>query len=155
VGKAGKVTYLLDTNHWSYVQEKQPAVLRHIQGMSDEDTLYMSVVTQAELLGGVELVDDTRRRAKLYTVYREAVEMATEVLPVTSDVAVQFARVYASLRRKGRPIDTNDMWIAATAMAHSLIVVSNDAHFAYIDGLAVEDWTISQTNTAGREDAQE
>lgn len=47
-----------------------------------------------------------------------------------------YATVYRNLRRKGRPIPTNDMWIAATALQHGLAVFSFDSHFQHIDGLA-------------------
>lgn len=72
---------------------------------------------------------------------QQAVLSATEILPVDQRVAERFAEVYAMLRRKGRPIETNDMWIAATALADGLIVVSSDQHFRFVDGLQVEDWT--------------
>jgi predicted nucleic acid-binding protein len=35
---------------------------------------------------------------------------------------------------------TNDMWIAATALAHDCIVVGSDAHFLFVDGLNLENW---------------
>ena len=43
----------------------------------------------------------------------------------------------APLRRLGRPIPTNDMWIAATALQHGLAVFSNDGHFRAVPGLHV------------------
>jgi predicted nucleic acid-binding protein len=54
------VNYLLDTNHWSYLQRREARVVRHIQSLSDTATLYMPVVAQAELLAGVELVVSER-----------------------------------------------------------------------------------------------
>jgi len=135
------VRYLLDTNHWSYVQERNPAVIAHVSGLPDDAELFMSVVSQAELLGGIELVAGERRRRELSGLYREAVEAATDLLPIASEEARHFARIYAELRRRGKAIDTNDMWIAATARAHRLTVVSNDQHFQYVDGIEVEDWS--------------
>jgi tRNA(fMet)-specific endonuclease VapC len=67
--------------------------------------------------------------------------MAADILPITSEVAEQFAHIFANLRRKGRPIDTNDIWIAAIARVHNLVVVTNDEHFQYVEGLGVEDWS--------------
>jgi tRNA(fMet)-specific endonuclease VapC len=135
--------YLLDTNHWSYIQERHPQVIARLQSLPDEASLVMSVVSQAELLGGIELVRGQRRRQELLVLYREVIATVTEILPITSEEAKEFAKIFASLRRKGRPIETNDIWIAATARVHNLILVSNERHFHYIDGLQVEDWTIS------------
>jgi len=100
----------------------------------------MSVATQAELLSGVELLESGRRRRELLGVYRESIETAAEILLITSDIAEEFARILASLRRAGRPIDTNDMWIAATAQVHDLTVVTSDSHFRFVQGLRIEDW---------------
>ena len=54
------------------------------------------------------------------------------------------ARLYGNishlLRQKGRPIPTNDMWIAAIAMQHGLTLVTRDVHFSHIDGLLLKTW---------------
>lgn len=133
--------YLLDTNHWSYIQEKRPVVLARLRQLPPEPRFFMSVATQAELLGGIELLEEGRRRLELVGLYRESVGMARRVLGINSRIAEEFARIMASLRRAGRPIETNDMWIAATARVYDLTVASSDAHFRFVPGLRVEDWT--------------
>ena len=50
--------------------------------------------------------------------------------PVTAD---RYSRIMASLRAKGRPIPTNDVWIAAHAMETGADLVSADSHFGHID----------------------
>ena len=45
-----------------------------------------------------------------------------------------------TLRSKGRPIPENDLWIAASALRHSLDLVTRDHHFEEIDGLTVKEW---------------
>ena len=50
--------------------------------------------------------------------------------PVTAD---RYSRILASLREKGRPIPTNDVWIAAHAMETGADLVSADSHFGHID----------------------
>jgi len=135
------VNYLLDTNHWSYLQRREAIVVNHIQSLPDEATLYMPVVAQAELLAGVELAVSEPRKQELRTLYIQVITMAADILPITSEVAEQFAHIFANLRRKGRPIDTNDIWIAAIARVHNLVVVTNDEHFQYVEGLQVENWS--------------
>ena len=135
------MNYLLDTNYWSYLQRREGRVVRHIQSLPDAATLYMPVVAQAESLAGVELAVSEPRQQELRTLYARVITVAAAILPITSKVAEQFARIFANLRRKGRPIDTNDIWIAAIARVHNLIVVTNDEHFQYVEGLQVEDWS--------------
>jgi len=135
------VNYLLDTNHWTYLQSRHPVVLAHIQRLPEEATLYMPVIAQAELLAGVELATSKRHRQKLLTLYQQVIAEATDILFITTEVAQQFAKIFADLRRRGRPIDTNDIWIAAIALVHDLTVVTSDEHFGYVRGLRVEDWT--------------
>jgi tRNA(fMet)-specific endonuclease VapC len=57
------------------------------------------------------------------------------MLTIDRDTAEHYAAVYAHLRRKGRPIPTNDLWIAASALQHGMALLGQDSHFADIDGL--------------------
>lgn len=56
-------------------------------------------------------------------------------LSIDYETATYYAQVYQNLKKKGRPIPTNDMWIAATALQHNFAVFSYDKHFEAIDGL--------------------
>ena len=56
-------------------------------------------------------------------------------MPVTAQTADSYALVYSGLRRKGQPIPTNDLWIAASALEHGAALLTRDAHFTQIDGL--------------------
>ena len=51
-----------------------------------------------------------------------------------------YSGIYLALRKKGCPIPTNDIWIAAVAMQNGLAVFTKDNHFSNIDGLIVEIW---------------
>jgi predicted nucleic acid-binding protein len=53
-----------------------------------------------------------------------------------------YATVKLNRQRKGLALDENDLWIAATALALSAVLVSRDSDFQHIDGLTVEDWTV-------------
>jgi tRNA(fMet)-specific endonuclease VapC len=48
--------------------------------------------------------------------------------------------IKASLRRKGKPIPENDIWIAAIALQHDLIGATRNIHFNEVDGLSTERW---------------
>ena len=96
---------------------------------------FVSVVTLAELQAGVlaaKRTDDRARRLRTL----EAVT-ALEPLPVTPDVAGQWARVRVRLAETGRRVPVNDLWIAAIAVAHDLPVVTQDADFDPLDELGL------------------
>ena len=135
--------YLLDTNHWSYLQRNHPDVLASIQKLPEDATIYMPVIAQAELLVGVELAVSESHKQRLRDLYEQLIIEITEIVHINSQVAEQYAFIFTELRRKGRPIPTNDIWIAAIAKAHNMILVTNDEHFQYVDGLGIEDWTKS------------
>lgn len=66
----------------------------------------------------------------LETLIRESV-----VLLVDEKTADAYAQVRGELRRKGRPIPENDIWIAALARQHHQPVVTRDGHFDYVSDL--------------------
>lgn len=57
------------------------------------------------------------------------------VLPVGEVTAELYASVFAALGRKGQPIPTNDLWVAATALEHAFGLFTFDNHFRAVDGL--------------------
>ena len=58
-----------------------------------------------------------------------------KVVASTAATADLYALVYAALRLKGKPIPTNDLWIAASSLEHGAALLTIDAHFQSIDGL--------------------
>ena len=65
---------------------------------------------------------------------------ATVVRPCDVETAREYGRIKDPLRRKGRPLPENDIWIAATALRHGLALATRDAHFQTVDGLVTESW---------------
>lgn len=94
----------------------------------------VSIVTLAELrLGVLAAPDDDSRAQRLDTLSR--VE-ALEPLVIDRDVAGAWARLRLALRDAGRRMPLNDSWIAATALAHRMPVVSQDGDY---DGVPLID----------------
>lgn len=132
--------YLLDTDHLSYVQEGHPKVVQRLTALSAGDRVFTSVVGVAELLRGVYLLPQGRRRRELLALYQQVLGQMEEVLPITWPVAEKFAEIEVKLRRKGKPIPVNDVWVAALALVRGAVLVTNDEHFAHIEGLTIENW---------------
>jgi tRNA(fMet)-specific endonuclease VapC len=62
------------------------------------------------------------------------------VLGCNPGTARWYGEIKNALRLKGRSIPENDLWIAAIALEHDLVIATRDAHFGEIDNLKVEMW---------------
>jgi tRNA(fMet)-specific endonuclease VapC len=72
----------------------------------------------------------------------EALIERHELIGVTGEVARAYARIRADLERRGTTIGENDLWIAATALAHdATLVTNNTAEFSRVPELKIEDWS--------------
>jgi len=63
-----------------------------------------------------------------------------EVLSCGVETAQHYGVIKSNLRKKGRPIPENDIWIAATVQQYGLTLVPRDIHFQVIEDLAIERW---------------
>ena len=57
------------------------------------------------------------------------------VIQIDEETAEFYARIYWDLKRNGKPVPANDLWVAASAMRHGLALFTYDEHFGNIDGL--------------------
>ena len=125
------MTILLDTNAYS-------ALLRGHDEVADRvrraERVVFSTVVAGELLLGFRL--GTRLKKNMAELDAFLENPYVSLVPVTLTTADRFARIAAALRSKGRPIPTNDIWIAAHAMEAGAELLSFDAHFGAVDGLA-------------------
>jgi len=60
------------------------------------------------------------------------------VVPLRTETARNYARTCLALKRKGRPIPMNDVWIAAQCLEYDWVLVTDDRDFDYVDGLLLE-----------------
>jgi len=65
---------------------------------------------------------------------------AIAVLTLDHDSASEFGKIKQYLQTRGHPIPDHDVWIAALARQHSLVVVTRDAHFKEVDNLLLATW---------------
>jgi len=121
---------LLDTNAYTAFMLGATEV---VDVVAHADRLYLNSIVLGELLGG--FAAGTREPKNRAELARFLDSPRVEVLPITADTADSYALIYAGLRRRGHPIPTNDLWIAASAMEHGAALLTRDAHFSHIDGL--------------------
>lgn len=100
------------------------------------EQIAVSVITAAELeLGVLRASNPDARAARLSTLSR--VQATYSLLPIDPEVASCFARIAAGELSKGRRLRRHDTWIAATAMRHGAVVITQDADFSSFDDVAV------------------
>ncbi|MBN3892078.1 MAG: type II toxin-antitoxin system VapC family toxin [Nostoc sp. JL31] len=96
----------------------------------------LPTVVVGELLFGAE---NSTRPFQNLPRYLEFIE-ACVVLPLSRETAAVYAKIPLELKRKGRPIPMNDVWIAAQCLEQGWILVTDDTDFDYVDGLMLERW---------------
>lgn len=130
--------YLLDTNICIFIIKNKPAVVRERFDGLRSGEVGLSAVTEAELLHGVY------KSARLDHNLAAVLDFASQlvVVPFDSQVTDAYGRIRAGLEQLGQPIGPMDFQIAATAVAHGLILVTNNTReFVRVPGLKIEDWT--------------
>jgi len=138
------VNFLLDTNAVSeWVKPRpNPGLIRWMES-ADEDRLFLSVITLAELHYGVERMPAGVRRTRVERWLRLEVPLRFEkrVLPVSEEIAVVWGRAVALSESAGRPMSVMDAFLAATAQVHDLTLVTRNVdHFRVLKAV-LSPWT--------------
>ena len=124
---------LLDSNAYSLLMRGHEQVVELVRR---SENVLLSAVVVGELMYGFRWGARFDRNASDLRSFLDSPYVSfVPVGPITAD---RYSRIAASLRAKGRPIPTNDIWIAAQVMETGAELVSTDQHFTQIDGIA---WT--------------
>jgi len=128
--------YLLDTNTLIYFFKNQGNVAAQLLTTAPEQVA-ISTITLFEIETGLaKSTDPAKRRAQLGGLLE-----VIQLLPFDQTAARQAASIRAELEKKGLPIGPHDTLIAATALAHSAILVTHNVReFARVPDLKVIDW---------------
>ncbi len=132
------MAWFLDTNACiMHLRGRHPQLTQR-WGQHRAEDLAIPLTVYAELLVGAEKSGQPER------VLREIERLleAHEIVELTEEVAEHYARIRADLEARGAVIGGNDLWIAATALAHgATLVTNNTGEFSRVTGLTIEDWT--------------
>lgn len=121
---------LIDTNAYAAIAKGREDALNLV---CHANSLYISIVSIGELYSG--FVSGTKENENRQLLERFLHTSGVRVLPVVDGTAEAYGMVYKATQAAGRPIPTNDIWIAAAAIQHSLLLFTYDRHFAAIPGL--------------------
>lgn len=132
---------LLDTNVISELMRLKPDenVVAWLDRQKSE-TVWICSITQAEILAGLALMPEGKRKHGLMDVAAAMFDedFANRCLPFDSDTANHYANIVSERTRQGRPISVEDAQIASIAKANRLsLATRNGKDFANIEGLSV------------------
>ncbi len=123
---------LIDTNIYVAFKRNDSRVIELLQ---QADSIAVNTVVLGELFAGFKGgIRETLNRKEL-DQFLDSTRVELLVLDETS--ADFFALVFNNLKQIGRPVPTNDIWIAASAMQYGRTLVTLDSHFSYIAGLSL------------------
>jgi len=123
-----ETSFLIDLEREHHRGTPGPAVA--FLEANEDARLYLPFVVAGELAAGTSLADRSRWEAFLAPFY---------VLASSPEVCWEYGRAYRYLQDNGRLIGGNDLWIAATALAYRMPVVTRNVdHYRRVPGLEVE-----------------
>ena len=121
---------LLDTNAYTAFKRNQTETVTIIGNV---DIIAINSIILGELLGGFAL--GNKPEINRYELDNFMESPRVKIFPVDEKTSEYYALIYSQLRKKGKPLPTNDIWIAATAIQHDLILFTYDSDFKNIENL--------------------
>jgi tRNA(fMet)-specific endonuclease VapC len=127
------VALILDTNALSAAADGEPAA---VDILNRSERLAVPVIVIGEYRFGIL----HSRQKHAYERWLTDWLAAVEVLPIEQTTAQHYAEIALELKKIGKPIPTNDLWIAALCRQHSLPLMSRDRHFDAVPGIDRINW---------------
>lgn len=130
--------FLLDTDTIIYSLKGSDTVRRHLERHVNEPMAICTITLMELYYGAYKSQKVTGNLAKI-----KKLEQVFEIIPIETDSVEIFGMLKAALGETGTPLDDFDLVIAACALSHNLILVTNNQkHFQRIEGLRLENWAI-------------
>ncbi len=124
---------VLDTNAYAACDLGREDALALVERAG---SLFLPAVVYGELYYGFRHGSKFHRNMRHLDTFIEQFDVT--MINVEMDVARKFGDIFASLRRRGTPIPTNDIWIAACCMSVGGVLLTGDAHFSKVEQIQVE-----------------
>lgn len=123
---------MLDTSAYAAFKRGNESVIEEIRRARK---IIIPLIVLGELLAGF----DAGNRSAQNRVELEAFmdSKRVELVPIVAATAERYAHIYIHLRKSGKPIPTNDLWIAASAMEHGAELLTADQHFMHVPQILV------------------
>lgn len=124
---------ILDTNALSAVADGENSA---IELVARAERLAVPVIVLGEYRLGIA---QSRHRTSYESWLRQWIA-AVLVLDIDEETTHSYAAIGLELKKAGRPIPANDLWVAALCRQHSLPLLSRDRHFDLVSGIRRLDW---------------
>ena len=125
--------YLFDTNIVIALFAKDPSVQDRMKGATE---VFVPATVLGELYYGAQKSKHIQENLERINNFAKD----NVVIACTTETAKLYGEIKNQLRKKGRPIPENDIWIAAISKQYHLTLVSRDAHFNEIEEFPIEEW---------------
>ena len=126
-------SYALDTNIVSAWLEDETMVADKIDAAAN---IFIPITVVGELYYGAQY--SSKVEQNLTNISKALANYS--LLVIDENTCKEYGSIKAALRRKGKPISENDIWIAALVMQHKLTLATRDRHFKEVDGLSTQEW---------------
>ncbi len=121
---------LIDTNIYAAFKRNEPFA---VEVLKRAEYIALNVVVLGELLSGFKGGGKEAMNIKELNQFLDSPRVY--LIQIDEEIAEFYAKIYWNLKKRGKPIPSNDMWVAATAMKHGLSLFTFDEHFKYVEGL--------------------
>ena len=125
--------YLLDTNIVIALFAQDQSVIMRI---THAESVLIPVIVLGELYFGA--CQSARSQENMNRI--QTLQSRVPTLNVNQQTTLEYGQIKANLKKKGRPVPENDLWIAALAKQHGYIVASRDKHLLSIEEIQTEVW---------------
>jgi tRNA(fMet)-specific endonuclease VapC len=122
-----EVKIIVDTNRY---RDFCAGVAEAVECFQTAEQISIPFVTIAELRAGFLAGTAGKRNAQVLSTFLSRARV--QILWPDEQTTHQYARIWLQLRRQGTPIPTNDLWIAALALQHTMALFSRDGHFDHL-----------------------
>ena len=123
---------LIDTNIYSFALRGDDEV---VEVLRKAEQIGISVISIGELLSGFKGGGREKKNREELEIFLDSPRVV--VYPVDEDTSEFYAEILNNLREIGKPVPTNDVWIAAIAFQNGLKLFTKDIHFKTIPGLSL------------------
>jgi predicted nucleic acid-binding protein len=127
----------------SEMRKEIPLLVKNWFFQKNENSFFISSVTIAELMDGIERLPASTKKIDLMAWFFGEVldRFSGKILPIDENVAKTWGQLSASLRKMGITIGVKDLYIAATAHVHSLAILTlNEKHFIPTNIAVINPW---------------
>ena len=121
---------IIDTNFYAAFKRNENEAVSILKQV---EYIGVNTVILGELLAGFRCGNKEQKNRIELDQFLDSARV--NLIPVDDETAEFYAQVFSELRQKGRPIPSNDLWLAASALQHGLALATYDDHFSHISGI--------------------